>query len=232
MGQEIRFIRNKEGKRGIAVSLAGTVYISETPVEIEVKESGGGFHLYRSGYEKAEEVKNGYQCQVLVDTAYGSRLEVSDTYQWKREKTAAEEIVFTRKVQVVREHGREVGFSSSFALHEEGRYGLDDYELFIPGIWYRRNENVVDKAFGSNARDRYHYIRITRMAMPYVELYRPENNSYMVMKHISPNPSVGMKEVSSDWAMDASFQYASMGIRNEKAAELIYHFPGSEGEKT
>ena len=55
MGQEIRFIRNKEGKRGIAVSLAGTVYISETPVEIEVKESGGGFHLYRSGYEKAEE---------------------------------------------------------------------------------------------------------------------------------------------------------------------------------
>lgn len=251
MGQEIRFIRNKEGKRGIAVSLAGTVYISETPVEIEVKESGGGFHLYRSGYEKAEKVKNGYQCQVLVDTAYGSRLEVSDTYQWKWEKMdlkacqgpeeeavsdgcqmAAEEIVFTRRVQVIREHGREVGFSSSFALHEEGRYSLDDYEVFIPGIWYRRNENVVDKAFGSNARDRYHYIRITRMAMPYVELYRPENNSYMVMKHISPNPSVGMKEVSSDWAMDTSFQYASMGIRNEKAAELIYHFPGSEGEKT
>ena len=188
MGQEIRFIRNKEGKRGIAVSLAGTVYISETPVEIEVKESGGGFHLYRSGYEKAEEVKNGYQCQVLVDTAYGSRLEVSDTYQWKWEKMdlkacqgpeeeavsdgcqmAAEEIVFTRRVQVIREHGREVGFSSSFALHEEGRYSLDDYEVFIPGIWYRRNENVVDKAFGSNARDRYHYIRITRMAMPYVE---------------------------------------------------------------
>ena len=76
MGQEIRFIRNKEVKRGIAVSLAETVYMSETPVEIEVKESGKGFHLYRSGYEKVEEVKSGYQCQALVDTVYGSQLEV------------------------------------------------------------------------------------------------------------------------------------------------------------
>lgn len=230
MEQGIRFIQNREGKKGIAVSLAGTAYLSKTPVEIEIKESGGGFRLYRSGYEMVEETGTGYQCLAAVETAWGSRIEVRDCYQ--RRDHAADEIIFTRKVQVVRENGHEAGFSSSFALQEEGGHGLEDYEVFIPGIWYRKNENVVHKAFGSSLRDRYYYIRITRMAMPYVELYRPENGSYIVMKHISPDPATGIKEMNSDWIMDASLQYASMGIRNEKAAELVYHFPGNEGEKT
>ena len=252
MEQRIRFIQNKEGKRGIEVCLAGTVYRSGAPVEIEVKEADGGFRLYRSGYEKVEETKNGYRCLAMVETAYGSQIAVVDNYQegegisdaadtcQQGEKEGdfgvcqppEEAVVFIRKVQVVRENGREVGFSSSFALQEEGKNELDDYEVFIPGIWYRRNENVVNKAFGSSLRERYYYIRITRMAMPYVELYRPGNGSYIVMKHISPSPSTGMKEISADWIMDASFQYASMGIRNEGAAELVYNFPGNEGEKT
>lgn len=248
MEEKIRFIQNKEDKKGIVICLAGTAYRAETPVEIEVRETGGEFRLYRSGYDKVEETNAGYRCLTLIETVFGSQMEVVDCYQWRENPSdegqeakekfsdtcpiSGQEIVFTRKVEVVREDGREAGFSSSFSLQEEGNYRLDDYEVFIPGIWYRKNENVVDKAFGSSPWDRHYYIRITRMAMPYVELYRPETGSYIVMRHIAPNPSTGMKEVSADWAMDASFQYAAMGIRNEQAAALVYNFPGNEGERT
>lgn len=226
MGTEIRFVQNERKEQGIEVCFEDAVYISGTPVEIEVKETEGGFHIYQKGYERIEKTEKEYHCFAVVETVNGSRVGFVDTYQWR-----GEELVFARKTEVLQEDGHELGFSSSFGLKEKDGCQLEGYDVFIPGIWYRKNENVVDKAFGSSLRDSHYYIRITRMAMPYVELYRPESGSYVAVRHLSPKPSTGMKETGAGWIMDGSLQYASMGIRNNGSVELVYNFPGSEGEK-
>lgn len=226
MEKEIRLVQNQEKEQGIEIRFGDTIYISKTPVEVEVKESEGGSRVYKKGYDYIEETEVGYHCMTLLQTEHGSRISFRDSYEWK-----GKELIFSRRAEVLRGDGREAGFSSSFGLQEKGGYRLDDYEVFIPGIWYRKNENVVSKAFGADRKDRCYYIRITRMAMPYVELYRPDGGSYVTIRHLAPAPSVGRKEMSADWMIDDSFRYASMGIRNEDFAELVYHFPGSEGEK-
>ena len=71
MEEKIRFIQNKEDKKGIVICLAGTAYRAETPVEIEVRETAGGFRLYRSGYDKVEETNAGYRCLTLIETVFG-----------------------------------------------------------------------------------------------------------------------------------------------------------------
>lgn len=226
MKRELCVIENNRKEKGIELCFGGGRYCSPYPVEIQIRETGGGMSYCRAGYEAVEETEKGYYGKALIRTKYGSEIRVLDYYTWQ-----AEELVFVRKAKVIKADGHEEGFSSSIAFRETQEHGLQDYAVFIPGIWYRRNENVVQHAFGSSPSDRYYLIRTTRMALPYVELYRQQAGEYIAMKHLSPAPSTGRMENSADWLVDASLQYASMGIRNEGAAELVYQFPGSEGEK-
>lgn len=227
MKKEVRFTGcENSGGSGIFICLGGHEYISKFPVEVEIKETEGACRVYKKGYDKVEEINEIYRGISEVVTDYGSRIRVEDKYRWQED-----ELIFCRTAQVSAADGHEEGFSTAFGIGAKEEWKLEECEVFIPGIWYRKNENVVKKAFGSNLSDRYFMIRNTRMAMPYVELYHPDDSSYLVLKHLSPAPDVGKKENSAEWMTDASFQYASMGIRREEGTKLVYQFPGSEGEK-
>lgn len=226
MKKELYITENDKKTSGIGICYGGSRYVSLLPVEIQVRETGGGLVCYKTGYESVEKAEKGYYGTTVVRTNHGSEIKVRDYYTWQ-----GEELVFVRRAEVMVADGHEEGFGSAIGFREKEAHGLQDYAVFIPGIWYRRNKNVVKNAFGSDLSDRYHLIRTTRMAMPYVEIYRPETGNYAAIKHLTPAPATGRMENSADWLVDASLQYASMGIRNEGAAELVYQFPGSEGEK-
>ena len=223
---EIRFVKKKEDWSGVELIFQGQCYVSENPIEIEVKESDGSRSVYHSGYTQTEWTDKGYMAASVVRTKHGSSFLVQDIY-----KKDGAEITVSRKIEVVDADGHDAGFSSSFGVEDVQRTPLNDYEVFIPGIWYRHNENVVRHAFGSCPEDRHFYMRITRMAMPYVEIYHPGRKCFLVMKHLSPEPDTGIKETGAEWLVDEAFQYASMGLRSLGKTEIRYNFPGSEGEK-
>lgn len=214
------------GSKGIEIRYGKCAYVCENPVEIEIKESNGIRRVYKKSYDSVERYTKKYVGKSKVVTNYGSCISVEDLYQEENN-----EILFFRKVQILAADGHEEGFSSAFGIGEKNGGELNLYDVFIPGIWYRKNENVVKTAFGSNAKDKYFMIRNTRMALPYVEIYRADKRNYLALKHLSPAPSTGKKEMSAEWMVDASFQYSSIGIRREDRVEIVYQFPGSEGEK-
>ncbi len=224
--RNFQFVKNNHDKMGIEIRAGLGVFISESPIDIEIKESEGYPAAYSSGYETVEQIDEKYIGNATIETKNGSVFKVTDTYEQVKK-----EIIFSRNIEVVSADGHDAGFSSSFGIKDKDEVALSEYDVFIPGIWYRKNENVVSKGFGSNPNDSYHYIRITRMAMPYVELYHPKKRNFLVLKHLSPQPETGMKEMEADWLVDSSFQYASMGIKAAGSTELRYNFPGSEGEK-
>lgn len=226
MSQEIRFIKNGRGDGGVEITFDNHIYVSETPIEITVRETDGAFYSYEAGYGRVETKDGVWHAAGRIRTRFGSVLEVADDYEWK-----GTELTVSRKVEVCCTDGHESGFSSAFSVGDREETPLSEYDVFIPGIWYRKNENAVKHAFGSDPSDRHFYIRITRMALPYVELYHPGSKSLLVIKHLSPEPDTGMKETEAGWIADESFQYASLGIRSENGTRLCCLFPGSEGEK-
>ena len=226
MDNRIQFAKNAQGKWGVRFSFSGHVFGCEVPVEIEVKESDGMGTLYQTGYEEVKRQKEKILAESVLWTKHGSCFEIKDFY-FQEEK----EIIFQREISVQKSDGHDVGFTSSFGLKDLQKTELQEYDVFIPGIWYRKNENVVKNAFASDLTDRYYYMRSTRMALPYAELYHPGKKSFLVLRHLSPVPDTGIAEKDGGWLVDSSFSYTSLGIRNVDGAELRINYPGSEGEK-
>lgn len=226
MERKLRFAEGVRGKKGIEIRYGSRIYTALTPVEIEVRETEGKDTVYTAGYDSVTGQDGVWHAVAAVETVHKSVLEIRDRYVWE-----GAELVISRAVTVQKSDGHDVGFSTSFSLGDREQSALAQYEVFIPGIWYRKNDHVVKNAFGSDPADRYFYMRTTRMALPYVEIYHPESRSFLVMKQISPIPDTGKKETGAQWEADESFQYLSMGIRAEKDCRICCRFPGSEGEK-
>ena len=226
MGNQIQFTKNIDRKLGVNISFSGRIFGCETPIEIEVKESDGIGTLYQMGYENIKRQNEKVLAESILWTKHGSCFEIKDVYFFQER-----ELIFQRKISVLKSNGHDMGFTSSFGLKDLQKTELDEYEVFVPGIWYRKNENVVKNAFASDLKDRYFYMRITRMALPYVELYHPGRKSFLVIRHLEPVPDTGMVEKNGGWLVDDSFCYTSLGIRNASGAEIRINYPGSEGEK-
>lgn len=222
----VQFRQNSDGNYGLFISIHRTEISQENPVEMEILHSDRSSTTYAAGYQSVsmpgESCLEAF-CEIVTEN--GSRFEFRDTFHPKEQ-----EIILSRSVLVTAEDGHDYGFTSSFGLHGASPEPLQNLEVFIPGIWYRHNEHVVSSAFGGFLHDTCYYMRITRMAMPFVALYDPVASSFYAIKHLSPAPSTGFRETTADWLVSDSFQYSSMGIRNQDYAEIRYLFPGSEGE--
>ncbi len=226
MERKLRVVNGEDDKKGIEIRFGSQRYTALAPVEAEVRDSEGSFRDYRVGYDSVTETDGAWYAAAVIETAHGSILEIRDRYAWE-----GPELVIKRAVTVQKSDGHDAGFSTAFSLGDKEKSALTEYEVFIPGIWYRKNDNVVKNAFGSDLSDRHFYMRTTRMAQPYVELYHPKSESFLVMKQISPIPDTGKKETGAQWEVDEGFQYLSMGIRAEGDCRICCRFPGSEGEK-
>ena len=205
MKGEICFEKNKNDRKGMKICFKNGSCVAKEPAELEIHEADGGRTVYKSGYEQVEKTERGYVGIAEITTKNGSRFLFKDCYRQEER-----EWILSRKVTVENADGHDAGFSTCFAVNEENSGSFSEYEMFIPGIWYRKNENVVAGAFGSDPDDRYFLMRVTRMAMPYAELYHTQRKQYLALKHISPVPDIGMKEPEAGWLTDASFQYASL----------------------
>lgn len=231
MGTQLKltWIENKDKTKGVQItSNRGISYKCCFPAVLDIKELSGHLKCYEKGYDSVSRDDGDWKCNATVITQNESKLHFSDCYSWD-DKAGA--ISFQREVTVAYADSKDIGFSTRFGLQEEGQHSLEAYDVFIPGIWYRKNENVVKHGFGSDPYDKCYYIRATRMALPYVQLFRPGAHESISIMHIGPTPDTGIKEESSEWLVDSSLQYPSLGIKAVPVPSIRYIYPGSEGEK-
>lgn len=205
-------------------------YENESPAMLWIKTETGEQRNYEKAYDSIKEEDGKYVCQAELVTENGSRFLFLDKFAIDCKK---KEVLVERTVSVLKEGSGDMGFSTEFGLYLPAKangWWTDEYEVFVPGIWYRKNKGVVKGAFASDLYQKNHYFRVTRMALPYMQMYRSGTGATVSFCHISPAPNTGVLEKSSGWFVDESLQYASLGITAGEKTMLKYVYPGSEGE--
>ncbi len=206
-------------------------YFNESPVILNIKEDRGNLRTYEYGYDHISEIDSQrFQGEANVSTPKGSEFYFSDIFaiDCKNRKIEVE-----RKVKVIKAASADVGFSSEFGVKKiknvKKRF-CDTFEVFVPGSWYRHNHGVVRHAFASDMFQKEYLLRVTRMALPYIQLCDLETGGYISICHTGCSPETGVLERSAEWLVDGSLQYASLGITAEEDTMLRYVYPGSEGQ--
>lgn len=216
---------------GIQFRFAGEFsFCLRHPAILQIKTETGKLEEYEAAYEMAEKTEDGYLCRTVIETENGSSFLFSDRYEMDGVR---KEITVSRQVEVVNTGTLDVGFSTEFAIPfpngEKGHWS-EEYDVFIPGIWYKKNKGVVKGAFGYDLYRRDFLFRATRMALPYVQLYHAGRRLSVSLCHMKPTPDTGAPETKEEWIVDSSLQYPSIGLTAGKELFLKYAYPGSEGE--
>ena len=231
MKMKLIFPMNEETKMyELCICSEKEEYTCRTPAELLVWDSDGVLKHYRNAYDSVREQNGIILCHARTGTENGSEFLFLDKYAIDCNRR---EIQMERTVEVKRRGERDVGFATEFALKQmpgEAFRFEKDCEVFVPGIWYGRNEGVVNGAFASDLYKKHFYFRITRMALPYLQYCNSETGNFISICHLAPVPDTGIPEAGKAFVMDSSLQYGSLGITKSDIPEIRYVYPGSEGE--
>ncbi|WP_419875878.1 hypothetical protein [Candidatus Pristimantibacillus sp. PTI5] len=199
------------------------------PITLEIKIRDSELPVvYESAYAAFELQEDLIQCKGSIVTSNGSEFLFEDSYRALSGQTSFQ---FERKVTVIKANENDLGFSTQFAIQEDIERKMEEYDYFAPGVWYSDNKSVVSGGIASDYNDEYFCFRITRLPVPLMMMQSKESKAYVTLCHVGPEPRTGFHEMTADWLVDESFQYASLGIKKSPVPSVRYLFPGSEGEK-
>lgn len=204
-------------------------FVQKYPVEINVLETEDSITIYKSGYQSIEAHGLGFKCQAVIDTAYGSKLRVTDLYN----KTDDGQLEVSRNIDVIKSSTNDKGFFSVFSLFWSEPTCLSDNEYFIPGVWYGDNQNAPSYAVGGNYSDKMFSIRESRAAAPGLMARSKQDGYSLVISNAKPDANTIEEDVSDkDILIDRRFRFASLGIDQRSQLRLMFCYPGVEGERS
>lgn len=212
---------------GVRLQTQCTAYETATPIHIRILNGQRIAEDYAIGYDNLKEENGVCECTAYMETPAGTKLAVLD--HWAPDPDG---FSVRRSVRVESSRGGDLGYASELILTSTRESALNQYDVFAPGVWYRHNEGVVAGAFASSMNDRDYLFRETRLALPYVQLQDRGSGSSIALCKVAPAPTCGISEISSATLVDASLQYASLGIRAAGKPGVRVCFPGCEGETT
>ncbi len=227
-----------KGGVGLRLTIGGAVYEAPAPIVLEIKKGpfpvqGEKPEEYRLAYDSFQAGAEGYIGLCRATTRDGSVLAVRDIILSMPCHEVAGAFRLFRQVEVEHSSGQEEGFATRFELLEkDGPRDPAAYDIFVPGIWYGQNRQVVGTAYAANLTEDFFLFRATRMALPYVQQYNPTTKAWVSLCHEGPQPSTALAETSAEWLVGEGFQYPSLGVvKNGGRLALAYQYPGSEGER-
>lgn len=166
-------------------------------------------------------------CTGEVRSISGSVFRFNDTYSTTKTRNF---FILSREVNVISSSKNDVGFLSRFSLHSSS--GLEDQEVFIPGIWYKDNSQARPGALGTILTDNYFIIREDRMPLPMVMMRNKFNGSTITLIHYQPDGSTCMADNSAGRVIDDRIHVASLGILSKENAAVSLYYPATEGERS
>ena len=209
---------NKQGER---------LFRQPLPLVMLIKTGAGSPFTCEAAYESVKMDNGTLECTGSIETLYGSRFKCTDTYKVHGNPGG---FVIDRSVKVVKTDPRDLGFQSVFGVFADTVRSMEDYSFFSPAVWYNQNKKVRQGAIGSVDSHEFSYFRETRLGLPMVMMYDPDRKSHLSIGHYNPEIGSGVDENSSEWLVDASIQYASLGVHRKPYPQLNFIYPASEGE--
>lgn len=217
------------GNGGVSIELNGQSYVQTKPCALEIVDSGGTATWLSVSYSQVqEESSNAYKCIGTVVSENGSQFKFTDTYSLYNSFC----FEVNRTVEVITANANDIGFSTKLTFSKNVTSGMNDYDFFVPGIWYKDNANVGDNALATDLTDYYYWFREDRMPLPIFMLREKNNGVTFAICHKDPDGSTFTGEDHQPRLIDGRMKFASIGMENNNQPSVGILYPGTEGERT
>jgi len=209
-------------------------YTSPAPIELQIARLDGRAEWYQAGYSEltpsAVLARDSFMARGRITSGAGSVLEITDRWWAEPEEQL---FGFKRTVAVVAAGPGDVAFNSRLRFIVPPERSIADYEVFVPGVWYRDNHGLKPTALAFHYTDRYIYIREDRLPLPLVVLRDPETQLALCLLHRNAYPATTMRDKGlKERVVDTGMQFGSLGVDNDPRPAATFVFPGTEGERT
>lgn len=108
---------------------------------------------------------------------------------------------------------------------------IEDFEFFVPGIWYRNNLSLRRGSLASDYTDNYFYFREDRLPLPLVSAREKASGLAIDMVHLNADPETFYGENGVNRIVDERMQFGSL-VSQKPIHTLFFCLPGIEGENT
>ncbi|GBG09709.1 hypothetical protein PAT3040_04368, partial [Paenibacillus agaridevorans] len=225
---ELRAEKLAEGRFGIGVYKNGTkVYVQDKPQKLLIKDEQDRQLSYEASYRTVQLTNGKLVLTGSVETASGSVVAFNDNYSAVNNNG---EFKLQREVSFDKASALDVGYNTEFSLEPQSAENMEQYEMLAPGNWYKKNDNVVAGAIGSDYSDEYFYIREMRLALLFFMMRSSVTGETVSIGRPNAAPASDVMEATEEWLVDDSFAYGSLGVHKEAQPTLDFVYPGLEGE--
>lgn len=137
-----------------------------------------------------------------------------------------------REVYIEKKGQGDEYFNSYFGFTLQNKTQIDDFEFFVPGIWYRNNQSLRMGTLASSYSDNYFYFREDRLPLPLVSAREKISGVSIDMLHLEASPQTFYGENGVNRIIDERMQFGSLGFVETDVHSIVFTFPGIEGERT
>ncbi|MBQ8046895.1 MAG: hypothetical protein IJ196_03100 [Prevotella sp.] len=211
--------------QGISLVVGDVAYESVNQSAAVTLEVDG--HTVTGSYEKISRRGDALIAESRITAPDGSQFLVTDTFS-----VARDAFVVSRGVKVLKQRSEASYFNSYFGISTCTPASINDYEFFVPGIWYRDNRSLTPTALASHYADRYFYFREDRLPLPVIAAREKTSGLTISLFHLQAFPSSFYGESGLDRIVDERMQFGSLGFTETGSHSMQFVFPGIEGERT
>jgi hypothetical protein len=167
-------------------------------------------------------------CQGIIASENGTRFVFTDRFSADQPGS----FEMSRDVEVRSASAKDVSFNTLFGLQVSPASTIDDFEFFVPGIWYRTNfKTKMAGELAVNPSDQYFLFREDRLPLPIVTARETSSGRTVSLIHSEADPTTFADEGKLQLAVDERMQFGSIGVRQLQGTSVTFMFPGSEGER-
>lgn len=226
----IRQLQTNQYGIGVQLNNTTTYYEQNQPMAVEVVNSSGNATWLTGAYSAVQDMGNGsFKCTGSIQSANNSVFHFTDIYKAEDNSGAFE---MSRTVKVTTANSNDKGFSTRFAIQRPVTSSMNDYDFFVPGVWYKNNQDVNNVSLATDYSDYYYWFREDRMPIPMIMLRQKNNGATLSITHKNPDASTFKEEDGLNRIIDSRLKFASLGMENNNQPLVGMLFPGTEGERT
>lgn len=231
--KRIHIERHRDGQPRVLLSISVPQVKARVqvyrPLAVEVVDTSRRSEWIEEDYSSAVSQEDCLICSGDLKTPHGTHFHVEDRYSCP---AISHMVEMQRSIRIDTPSPHDIGFMSRFCVRNARQVELKDYEVFVPGIWYRDNRNVPPMALASDLSDSAFLFREDRLPLPMAMLRDKNSGLSLALIHKSPNGSTFLGDRGLERVVDERMQFGSLGVIAQHQAGLAFVFPGSEGEKT
>ena len=204
------------------------IFFNPTPVILTTVSSNSRNDLATASaaYDSVVSADTRVSCQAKITTEKGASFLVKDTYFVENDSFLVE-----RVVSVLGNTGNETGFASVFRMIDPDGGNKDDYEYFIPSIFYKDSSALGDYVIMSKLAA-VNYVKETRCGTP-LAMIRGKGDGYSIgIVHVNPRISSTENRFKQSYSVSNSQNYGSLGFtldsKSEYPVTVDFVYPSTE----